>query len=59
MKKADKRDSQLSFSLDTTASSKRQSAGPTAKVNVVRLDDARVQKARKFLMEQLSKAGLR
>jgi hypothetical protein len=59
MKKADKRDNQLSFSLDTAASAKRPAAGSTAKVNVVRLDDARVQKARKFLMEQLSKAGLR
>jgi len=59
MKKADKRDNQLSFSLDHPTSSKRQATDATAKHKVIRLEDARVQKARKFLMEQLSKAGLR
>jgi len=59
MKKADKRDNQLSFSLEASTASQRSAINGATKLKVVRLDEARVQKARKFLMEQLSKSGLR
>ena len=55
MKKAD----QLSLSLEAPGSSPQPSVPSPMKSNIVELERARVQKARKFLIEQLARSGLR